>query len=194
MKCLYCDEEITRYSLYGLLIEKDRLCLRCRKQMKMKIQEFKLDQLECISFYEYDSLFKTILLQYKECYDEALNEVFLYKIDLLIGLMFIGYKVVYVPSSSYKLELRGFEHLKLIFERMKFKEIKGLEMKKELIQEGKDLAGRKLMQDNYFYDGEYIDKLLIIDDVCTTGSSLIGVYNAFNGKARLIKALILAKA
>lgn len=194
MRCLYCDEPISRYSLYSLLIEKDKLCLKCRKQMKLKIQEFKLNELECISFYEYDSLFKTILLQYKECYDEALAEVFLYKIDLLIGLMFMGYKLVYVPSSSTKLKARGFEHLKLIFERMNFKEVDGLKMKKELVQEGKDLECRKKMQDNYYYDGEEIDKLLIVDDVCTSGSSLIGVYKAFKGKARVIKAVILARA
>lgn len=194
MRCLYCDEPISRYSLYSLLIEKDKLCLKCRKQMKLKIQEFKLNELECISFYEYDSLFKTILLQYKECYDEALAEVFLYKIDLLIGLMFMGYKLVYVPSSTSKLKSRGFEHLKLIFERMHFKEVDGLKMKKELVQEGKDLECRKKMQDNYYYEGEKIDKLLIVDDVCTSGSSLIGVYKAFKGKARVIKAVILARA
>lgn len=194
MKCLYCDKTISRYSLYSLLIEKDKLCVNCRKDMKLKIKEFKIDNLECISFYEYDSLFKTILLQYKECYDEALSDVFLYRIDLIIGLMFLGYKVVYVPSSLSKKEKRGFDHLRLIFERMGFKAIDGLKMKKELVQEGKDLRQRREMCDNYYYDGEYIDKLLIIDDVCTTGSSLIGVYNAFKGKAKIIRALVLAKA
>lgn len=194
MKCLYCDKTISRYSLYSLLIEKDKLCVNCRKDMKLKIKEFKIDNLECISFYEYDSLFKTILLQYKECYDEALSDVFLYRIDLIIGLMFLGYKVVYVPSSLSKKEKRGFDHLRLIFERMGFKAIDGLKMKKELVQEGKDLRQRREMCDNYYYDGEYIDKLLIIDDVCTTGSSLIGVYNAFKDKAKIIRALVLAKA
>lgn len=194
MKCLYCDKTISRYSLYSLLIEKDKLCIGCRKDMKLKLKEFKIDDLECISFYEYDSLFKTILLQYKECYDEALSDVFLYRIDLIIGLMFLGYKVVYVPSSLSKKEKRGFDHLRLIFERMGFKTIDGLKMKKELVQEGKDLRQRREMCDNYYYDGEYIDKLLIIDDVCTTGSSLIGVYNAFKGKAKIIRALVLAKA
>ena len=194
MKCLYCDKTVNRYSLYSLLIEKDKLCIDCRKEMKLKINEFKIDDLECISFYEYDSLFKTILLQYKECYDEALSDVFLYKIDLMIGLMFMGYRVVYVPSSISKKEKRGFDHLSLMFERMDFKIVDGLKMKKELVQEGKGLIQRKEMSSNYYYDGECIDKLLIVDDVCTTGSSLLGVYNAFKGKARIIKALVLAKA
>ena len=48
--------------------------------------------------------------------------------------------------------------------------------------------------DNYYYEGDYINKLLIIDDICTTGSSLLGVYKAFVGKANIIKALVLAKA
>ena len=55
------------------------------------------------------------------------------------------------------------------------------------------MAHRREMCNNYYYDGDYIDKLLIVDDVCTTGSSLRGVYNAFKGKARVIKALVLAR-
>ena len=49
------------------------------------------------------------------------------------------------------------------------------------------------MIDNYYYDGDYIDKLLIIDDVCTTGSTLLGIYKAFKCKTNAINALVLAK-
>ncbi len=193
MKCLYCDEEIKQYSLYSLFIEKDLLCINCRNKMSLRIKEFNIRELKCEYFYDYDSLFKTMLLQYKECYDEALKDVFLYRIDDYIRFKYHNYHIVYVPSSQRKQAERGFNHLELIFDNLKFKEIKGLRMKEELVQEGKGITDRKMMLDNYIYDGKRVNKLLIVDDVCTTGSSLYGVYKAFKGKADTIRAIVLGK-
>ena len=119
-------------------------------------------------------------------------DVFLYKVELLIKLKYLGYKVVYAPSSEDKRNKRGFDHLKLIFDRLGFETVK-VEKKHEYIQEGKSLNERKQMIDNYYYDGEHIDKLLIVDDVCTTGSTLLGIYKAFKCKTNAINALVLAK-
>ena len=192
MNCLYCDKMINHYSLYDLFIEKDLLCSSCRKELNLKLEKFKVEDLDCLCLYKYDSLFKTLLLQYKECYDEALCEVFLYKVELLIRLKYQGFKVVYAPSSEEKRNKRGFDHLKLIFDRLGFETV-SVNKRHEYIQEGKNLNERKQMIDNYYYEGSHIDKLLIVDDVCTTGSTLLGIYKAFLGKADTIKALVLAK-
>ena len=191
--CLYCGKEINRYSLYHLFIEKDKLCLECRNSLKAKRRSFNLDELKCEYFYDYDTLFKSCLLQYKECYDEALSVIFLYKIDIYIYLKYHSYKVLYVPSSKEKLEKRGFNHLELIFNSLNLKKVGGLYLKEELIQENKKLNERKRMIDNYIYQGPSIDKLLIVDDVCTSGSSLMGIYKAMKPYCNKIKALVLAK-
>ena len=96
------------------IFEEDKLCINCRNKMKFNHQKFKLEELEVESFYEYDSLFKDLLLQYKECYDEALYDIFLYKIFDYIKIKYAGYKILYVPSSTSKLNQRGFNHLKKI--------------------------------------------------------------------------------
>ncbi len=194
MKCLYCDKKINRYSLYDLFVESDLLCLKCREKMIVNRRNFVVEGIKCESFYDYDSLFKTLLLQYKECYDEALKDVFLYKIDVYIKLKYYGYKVVYVPSSKRKLDKRGFDHLRLIFEPLGFKEAGKLILKEDLIQEGKNLKERERMKNNYLFNGSHYKKILIIDDVCTTGSSIIGAYNALKDYGDEIKALILSKA
>ena len=192
-RCLYCDKEIRTYSLYHLFIEEDELCQDCRQDLELRIRHFKTEGMDCIAFYEYDSLFKTLLLQYKECYDEALKSVFLYRIDVCIRLRYAGYRILYVPSSQRKREQRGFDHLKLIFEPLGFKEVKGLRMKEELIQEGKSLNERKKMIGNYIYEGPYVSKVLIVDDIATTGSSLMAVKKAMEGHCGKMKALVLAK-
>ena len=193
MKCLYCDQEIKEYSIYSLLIEEDKLCYKCRKAMKYNHQKFHLDELEVESFYEYDSLFKDILLQYKECYDEALSEVFLHQIFTYVKLKYIGYQILHVPSSKTKLEERGFNHLKKIYESLELKEVNGLKMKKDISQINKSFDERTKMINNYEYDGKYQNKVLIVDDVCTTGSSLKGVYLAMKNNCRQCKAIVLAK-
>lgn len=192
--CLYCDKKINRYSLYSLFIEEDKLCLKCREQLKVNKQVFYFDDLKVTSLYNYDSLYKTLLLQYKECYDEALAPIFLYKLDVFIRLKYLGYKILYVPSSLEKLNKRGFDHLKLIFSYLEFKEVSGLNKKEELCQANKSLSQREKMIDNYLYDGQDLDKVLIVDDVCTSGSTLKGVYKAIKSHCKHIEALVLAKA
>lgn len=193
MKCLYCDKEKENFSIYEVFFEEDLLCKDCRQAMKFKKRKFKLGGLEIESFYEYNSLFKSILLQYKECYDEMLKDVFLYKIDLYIKLKYLGYKVIYAPSSKRKIEERGFQHLVLMFEDLGFKEVKGLMVKEEVVQEGRNLEQRKQIIENFYYEGPKLNKVLIIDDVCTTGSTLLGIYKAMKENAKTIKAITLAK-
>ena len=97
-----------------------------------------------------------------------------------------------VPSSKIKLQSRGFDHLEGIFEDVKLQKVKGLRMKEELCQEGKKFFERAKMADNYVYEGEKLAKVLIVDDMVTTGSSLRGVYRAMALHAGKIKVLSLA--
>lgn len=192
-RCLYCEKNIDRYSLYHLFVEEDHLCLDCRNKLKIKRKKFNIEDMKCESFYKYDSLFKSLLIQYKECFDEALANCFLYKIDIYIKLKYFNYQILYVPSSISKLNERGFNHLELIFNSLGLKKVEGIKMKEDLKQEGKSLLERKKMIDNYIYEGPYIKRLLIVDDVCTSGSSLLGIYKAMKNKAGKIKALVLCK-
>lgn len=192
--CLYCENKINRYSLYHLLIEEDSLCIDCRKKLNPKRRKIKIDGITIEYFYDYDSLFKSVLLQYKECYDEALSVIFLYKTDLYIKLRYFNYKVIYIPSTRRKLEERGFDHLELIFDHLGLKKAQGLKMKEDLRQEGKNINERRKMANNYYYDGPELKKVLIIDDVCTSGSTIIGAIKALSKHCKKIKVLVLAKA
>ncbi|MBQ1306644.1 MAG: hypothetical protein IIZ64_02675 [Erysipelotrichaceae bacterium] len=192
MRCIYCDREIKKITFTSLFLERDPLCIECRRMLKVKRKNILLGELKTEVFYEYDGIFKSMLLQYKECCDEALKDVFLYSLKDYIGIRYFGYHILFVPSSQKKRQMRGFDHLELIFEDVKLPRARGLRMKEDLIQEGKNARERSRMRDNYIYEGEKLNKALIVDDVITTGSSIVGVYEAIKDKAGHVRALSLA--
>ncbi len=192
MRCLYCDREIKKVSFSSFLYRNDDLCPECRAGLSVKRKIITIQGLKVETFFEYDSLFRSLLLQYKECYDEALKDVFLYDLREYIFFRYLGYEILPVPSSRKKREERGFDHLDLIFEGTGLKINKGLKMKEERIQERKDAIERSRMKDNYFYEGKPIKKALIVDDVITTGSSIIGAHKCLLESANIIKVLVLA--
>lgn len=194
MRCLYCKSEIKKFNLSSIIFETDQLCIDCRSKLKINRKIIDIGSLKVETLYNYDDgIFRDLLIQYKECYDEALANVFLYMIKDYIKIKYHSYHIVYVPSSDRKRELRGFNHLKLIFKDLGLMEVNGLTMKRQLIQEGMNYSQRKLMLDNYIYCGKRLNKVLIVDDVVTTGSSLLGVYKAIEPYCADIKALSLAR-
>lgn len=194
MKCIYCDEEIEKIDLKSLFLQEDKLCYKCRNKLKVNKQLIRLENIIVETLYNYDEgIFKDLLIQYKECFDEALWPVFLYMLEDYIYFKYYGYKILFVPSSKEKLSVRGFNHLELMFQNIKLKKVDGLIMKQELVQEGKSFDRRKQMLNNYEYHGNKIDKVLIVDDVLTTGSSVLGVYNAIKPYANKVRVLTLAR-
>ena len=144
------------------------------------------------TFYDYEGLYRSLLIKYKECYDEALKDVFLYELNDYIDLRYHGYRLALVPGSERKKQERGFDHLELMCDRLHLKRLNGLKMKEERIQEGKSAEERMLMKDNYIYEGEPVKKVLVLDDVMTTGSTMMGVCKALHEKTNHIKVLSLA--
>ena len=76
---------------------------------------------------------------------------------------------------------------------MKFKKVEGLVMKDELNQKNKSLVDRTNMENNFIYHGKFHKKVLIVDDVYTSGSTLRGVYKEIKKYCNKCKAIVLAK-
>ena len=193
MRCMYCDGLKDKIRFTDLFLEDDVLCWQCRERLKLNRKYVDIGPIKVETLYDYDCIFKELLIQYKECFDEALAPAFLYLLNEYLTIKYRGYQIIFIPSSKQKLSQRGFNHLDLIFKDVKLKRNYGLKMKDELIQEDKNYNERRLMVSNYYYDGPILDRVLIVDDVLTTGSSMLGAYLSIKPYSRKIKALALSR-
>lgn len=191
MKCIYCDKLINTYSFKSIFLKEDPFCMECREKLIFKKKIINVNGYNVETFCKYDGMFKNLLIQYKECYDEALKDVFLYDIKEYIEFKYHDYYLCLVPSSQNKLKQRGFNHLELMCKNIKLKRIK-LKMINDISQQNKNYNDRKLMENNFVYSGEKVDKVLIFDDVLTTGSSIMGAINALKPYTSKIKIIVLS--
>ena len=77
--CLICFKNLNDdVSLFSLFSFNKILCDNCQKQFK-KIDKIEpINDIETLFLYEYDEFMKTLIFQYKGCYDIALKDVFLF--------------------------------------------------------------------------------------------------------------------
>lgn len=192
MKCIFCDKESSVRTFKSLFIKEDLLCVECRRKLNIKRRIRKLDDFEVEYFYDYKGIFSDLLLQYKECYDEALSPVFVYDIEEYIAVRYHDYHICFVPCTEAKMNKRGFHPMKTILKDVRIKEVECINIVEQRTQQGKSPDERRLMEQNFVYSGEKINKILIVDDVLTTGSTIRGVYNALKPHCEKIKVLVLA--
>ena len=192
MRCLYCDEEIATYTFKSLILKEDSLCPSCRRRLQVKRKKIDLGGFEAEAFFPYDGFYRDLLLQYKECHDEALRDVFVYDLKEYLELKYHGYVLLCIPSSEKKREERGFDHLKGMFQSVQLKQIDGLKMLEERTQEGKNFMERRQMIGNYRYFGPHYESILLADDVITTGSTLKGAVESLSGHCERLKVISLA--
>jgi competence protein ComFC len=162
-------------TLISIFNESSILCLDCQKKLTSKKIRFQLDNVEIVSFHVYDEHISKLLILYKEHLDEALSPIFFDKYKKQINKKYKGYVCIPLPSSSEKVAQRGFHHLHRMIESLdlavadvlvKTKNVKQARLSKE---ERKHIDMIFEIKENSECS---FDKVVLIDDVCTTGASL----------------------
>lgn len=193
MKCLYCDEDYYRNSsLRHSLFSKDLLCEKCRNKLKINHRYLQLDKYEVECFYEYDEEFRSLIVQYKECFDEALKDVFISPFKHYLNIRYHGYTVVWVPSSKRKVEARGFDHMEKILEQLSLKKCNALYQIEDMSQKNKNYQERAKMQNNIKAKTINAKKVLLVDDVITSGASMLSAAKALEESVTVMKLLSLS--
>lgn len=194
--CKICFNEIKETSFHSI-VNSSSICDKCLNSLNPYFKHFEIDGVKALSIYRYDDVVKKIIFQFKGCKDYELKDVFLSAFKFEILLKFHGYTIVPLPSSKESDMERGFNHVEEIFK------VLNLPMKKVLFKKFKHKQS-----DGHFKDRVNVDKvigikngetltskkILIVDDVCTTGSSIrcaIKLVKKYNPKD--IKILVISK-
>ena len=187
MRCLLCDKEIGSDDLYDLLWSEDVLCRACRKQWQRMPHGFRFKKMQVEALWVYNDAFSRALLQYKECNDEALEDVFLIKDRRRLHWKYRGWTVALMPSSPEKYAKRGFSHLEGMFAGLGLPMIEPFMQITSMDQKQKDRRSRQLMANNIRWkEGCPVpQKILLCDDTITTGATLVGAARAIPQKCRI---------
>ena len=126
--------------------------------------------------YHYNDFFKSLLFQYKGLYDHALKDAFLCLYIDELKKQYHDYIVVVAPSSEKDNEVRGFAPTQSIASCFSSHVFNGLYKKERYKQSDLSYAERKdVNQKIGIRDGNMLEgqKVLIFDDVVTSGSTLL---------------------
>lgn len=162
----------------------------------MEVQ--KIDSVKVNILYEYNDFFRSTLYQYKGCGDIELAPIFLNYHRAFLQIKYYGYLLIPAPSHAMHDEERGFNHIIRIVDGLKLTIINAIE--KVIKRKQTDLKREERMKvgeilrwkDNFSIRNK---KILIVDDVMTTGSTIKACINLVKQqKPKQIEVLVLAKA
>lgn len=182
MKCLLCMREMNLGSLSDILFQEDLICSQCRKKWEKKDIVFKMEGIRVRSDYVYNDAFSSCLIQFKECCDEALKDVFLYKVKKKLKHRYRGYALCMMPSSTRKTEERGFSHLKEMYACVGLPILEPFEKTGDADQKQAGRMQRMEMQKEIrLKEGVVLPKKIVLcDDTITTGSTLKGALSCID--------------
>ena len=193
-RCLLCSRKLLDHQTLAQYFLKDELCDECRRSLKTRKRTIKLQNLKITSFHLYDETMSDCLIQYKECMDEALKDIFLFEVKDWIHFHYRNCVFLCAPSSSSALERRGFQHVAQMFSSCGIEIIDCFRKKEEFSQKRASMTQRSSIKELLEVDVNQIPKnkrLILIDDTVTTGSTLLALQKLV-GEKRCKEALCVS--
>lgn len=193
--CTLCMGPIEKkQTIYEYVKQDSLLCGECKAQLHVLNKRVKYKEKRLHMIYEYNDFLENMIFQYKEGHDVALRDVFFHDVMKELNDKFRHYTVVLMPSSEGKRIERGFLPVKEMLSACKLPMIEPFyktENYKQSLQSFENRA--QIEQIIKMKPGCSIGKrkLLLVDDVCTSGSTLAVAYKLLAKHTHKIEALVL---
>lgn len=178
-RCLWCGGPLLNgRTISELLFVDDELCGKCRGLLTPIAGQVKLGDLSVQGLYVYDEAFMKMLVQYKECMDEALQNIFLKPRQDSLRRRYRRAALIPMPSSRAKREKRGFDTIPQLFFGLRLPVVPLLEKTDDYEQQGNAKQRQSAANHIRLIPGVPIPAgpLVLIDDVLTTGSTLMAAH------------------
>lgn len=193
--CTYCLEDITKeQDFYSFLKQDSLLCTPCQRQLRILNVQTKLADHKLHILYEYNEFLEGMIFQYKEGHDIALQEAFFHGVMKEINRKFRHYAIVVMPSSKEKLAERGFHPVKEMLKNCRLPVIEPFYKNENRKQSLQSIQNRAFISQVIKKKPGFIlpkKRLLLIDDVCTSGATMECAYNLLQGHTYKMEALVL---
>lgn len=193
--CLWCLNPLYHDStLFDLFIPLRMLCHACHAKIPKNTFTYSLEELQCESMVLYDQEIEQLLFRYKEDGDLPLAPTFFF----YARKKFKKYKncvFVLMPSSSEKTRERGFHALEFMISKyitsycLPLKKTQNVKQSEQSAQSRKNISKSIVLSDLSIIENKHI---ILIDDVCTTGSTLLSAYKLIKPHAQSVRAFTFA--
>lgn len=194
--CLICFEDIYHKTSFIQYFQKeDIICGQCARKFVLCKQSFKIDTLILDAIYVYNDFLESLFFQLKEGRDIALQDIFLRNMNNELIKKYRGFTLVFMPSSNQKTKERGFFALEAMFKQIHLPKISLFEKNKDIKQSIQTYTKRKEISKHIVLkEGAVLPctKILLVDDVCTSGSTLKSAYDLISHHTYEVRALVIS--
>ena len=184
-------------SFYETINNDSCLCSECQNKLVPYFKKFKIGSADGLAIYRYDDNIKSLLYQLKGCYDVELAPIFFNRFKNELRLVYEGFIVVPAPSFYDEDEAREFNHVVEMFKFLNLHIYHLVNKISKFKQAENTKRQRKTIIDHFACESLseiYGKKVLIVDDVMTTGSTLKAMVSLLSkGQPKVLKILVMAK-
>ncbi len=180
--CIYCNKKI-KVNFLNILFP-NSFCIKCFEKLKVLNITKNLNGINCLVLFEYNEFAKNFLYQYKEQGDVVICTLFKDYLNYYIKRNYDINNTTFtvISSSSNNYQKRGFNQVYELLDLVSGITISSGPKRLDNIRQGKlTIKQRKLQVHNFEpVNIRKSKKLVIVDDVITTGTTLANFYKSIN--------------